>query len=859
MTVISALVMGALLSSQATTPVPAPARETVRIGDRQVPLVFPEGRQAFTGLAYLKGDQWWPLIQNTKGSILLSPRQGRGGWDEVATRYPEFRDKPAQHTARVQVMLLTEFLNIHQGPDGTLERRRSTMGGFQTEQVYSALAQFAAAARVASEGAVAVQFDVRTDDDLLPLWTGESGAADPYQQLAEQVIAPRVNGSAFETDDGAYRGPYATVFVLHAGLTDTVELRNVGRLSVAFVPFWTSARGTVPESLAGALFRVWPAAMSSHALGRGATLRARLDDPTLDAEPVTGSPRSLVALVEAANFNQIILTEPPKASDVELDLNVWANQTQLLDFLAAATPSGVSTPLGQVNPASRTSLEAWIQAAGVTAGEAPRFAARPAPFGLGDWSVKSREGDGLEVERLGLHTRGHLVLAQGDLGVYPAPQRLAFGFRANTLDPLAITLWSGNRALVSYQLTGEVPIFRPYAPDFSGSGNPIPAPVPIRRLDGDTEDLRTIRLDLSGPGESAPVTMITFGPPIGGEYVTRPRGGPQSYFVSIPQRVNEAANVNFVPSPVQALVAETPAGAPLGDRERAMVQQARASSDPALVLNAVGRVMGRTVAEDLSWLTELASGPDTLVAMAACRALAMHGPAGWEGLRNVLRDGPFDANRLAASYEVGRLLRSEVKTMAGEGFTADETWIPSARAALLSRSGRTRQIALALFGRLATQESPFVLVSGLQDPDPAVRAAACGWLDPANDLAGRRLLFTAVNDPFEFVRAAAYRRLILAGNDEQRREAEAGVKDDGVNVRIAVLRAWAQSTDLPRRRRAALVGMTDRDPLVQAAALDALPGEGTSPDALKGIEDVPDYRVKEAVQRARARLARQTP
>lgn len=858
MTVISALVMGALLSSQATTPAPAPARETVRIGDRQVPLVFPEGRQTFAGSAFSKGDQWWPVITGSETPVLFAPRRGRGGWDEVASRYQEFKDKPALHTARVQVLLLTEFLNIHQGADGTLERRRSTMGGFQTEQVYGALAQFAAAARVASEGAVAVQFDVRTDDDLLPLWTGGSDG-DPYQRLAEQVIAPRVNGSAFETDDGAYRGPYATVFVLHAGLTDTVELRNVGRLSVAFVPFWTSARDTVPESLAGALFRVWPAAMASHALGRGATLRARLDDPTQDSEPVTGSPRSLTALVEAANFNQIVLPTPPRPADVELDLNVWAGENQLLDFLAAALPGGVATPLGQVNSAPRASLEAWIQAAGVTRTEAPRLPARPAPFGLGDWSVKSRDADVLEVERLGLHTRGHLVLAQGDLGVYPANQRLAFTFKANTLDPLAVTLWSGNRALVSYQLTGEVPIFQPWDPDFPTDRSQVSVSVPIRRLDGDTEELRTIRVDLSGSGEPAPVTMVTFGPPIGGEYVTRPRGGPQTYVISIPQRVSEAANVNFVPSGVQSLIAQTPGGAPLGDQERARIDQARASTDPALVLNAVGRVMGRTTANDVPWLTELASGPDTLVALAACRALAMHGPAGWEGLRNVLRDGPFDANRLAASFEIGRLLRSEVTGLTGEKFVCDESWIPAARAALLSRSGRTRQIALALFGRLATQESPFVLVSGLQDPDPAVRAAACAWLDPANDLAGRRLLFTAVNDPFEFVRAAAYRRLILSGNDDQRREAEAGVKDDGINVRIAVLNAWAQSSDLPRRRRMSLVGMADRDPLVQVAALDALPGEGTGPDALKGIEDVPDYRVQDAVRRARTRLAPSTP
>jgi hypothetical protein len=132
-----------------------------------------------------------------------------------------------------------------------------------------------------------------------------------------------------------------------------------------------------------------------------------------------------------------------------------------------------------------------------------------------------------------------------------------------------------------------------------------------------------------------------------------------------------------------------------------------------------------------------------------------------------------------------------------------------------------------------------------QEPSPIVRLTIVQALDPQFELAARRLLYSAVNDPINWVRAAAYAKLVDSPFDSIRLEALKGVRDDAPFVRRVVLQAMIDRPNAAYRS-ALRLAVTDSLAPVRAMALAAFavvpgtvePGEiqNTFQDADEGVQ-----------------------
>lgn len=208
----------------------------------------------------------------------------------------------------------------------------------------------------------------------------------------------------------------------------------------------------------------------------------------------------------------------------------------------------------------------------------------------------------------------------------------------------------------------------------------------------------------------------------------------------------------------------------------------------------------------------------------ACRALAEQGPDGQAGLVDVLRKGPFETNRrFAAEFLKGDL---------------DRTTLNLVSVLLVNRGWRTRLTGVEILSRSKAREDQVAMAGALDfrgEPHPTVRLRIAQSLDVTFDLAARRLLYSGVNDPSQWVRATALSRLLETPFDEIRAEAIRGVKDDSATVRVMLLNAM-QKSPKAEYRASLRQAVVDPSSKVRAAALLAFSTQ-TEPTAQGEIEN----------------------
>ena len=179
-------------------------------------------------------------------------------------------------------------------------------------------------------------------------------------------------------------------------------------------------------------------------------------------------------------------------------------------------------------------------------------------------------------------------------------------------------------------------------------------------------------------------------------------------------------------------------------------------------------------------------------------------------LRYALEVGPFEHCRWA----VANALRTQPKTI-------EPILVTALSSILTSTDWNAREQAAYALGRATTQEAAIIQITMLPDPEPAVRFAVASTANTDLDLVRRRLLFTAVNDTNESVRAAAYQRLLLSKDPTTVEEARKGVRDESKRVRVILLDTMAR-LGKEENRGAIRIGLADRIGEVRSAALKAL-------------------------------------
>lgn len=214
---------------------------------------------------------------------------------------------------------------------------------------------------------------------------------------------------------------------------------------------------------------------------------------------------------------------------------------------------------------------------------------------------------------------------------------------------------------------------------------------------------------------------------------------------------------------------------------------------------------------DLSLLPELVKlvrNGDWATSRLALEALStLEAPEGEAIFKYGLELGPFDHNREAAAVAMPAQLGEKLVGPLSSAITSGE-WTVRYHAAMRLSENKAQNAAVSLLVMLL-------------DPEPTVRALAARSLDPKFELANRRLVFSAVNDPVESVRAAAYSRLIQSPIDDFRTQAYRGVRDESESVRVTVLETFSA---FPKADQRAWIGqgLADPSPAVRAAAVRAL-------------------------------------
>ncbi len=127
----------------------------------------------------------------------------------------------------------------------------------------------------------------------------------------------------------------------------------------------------------------------------------------------------------------------------------------------------------------------------------------------------------------------------------------------------------------------------------------------------------------------------------------------------------------------------------------------------------------------------------------------------------------------------------------------------------------------------------------LQEVDPAVRLAATQAADSSQEYVCNKLLYSAVNDPSDAVRAWSNFKLTQSPIPNFKREGYKGVRDDGRFARMILLEQLAAHPS-DEHRNALRLAVADTDPEVRALALKAfasIPGGVAADEVSNTFED----------------------
>lgn len=234
-------------------------------------------------------------------------------------------------------------------------------------------------------------------------------------------------------------------------------------------------------------------------------------------------------------------------------------------------------------------------------------------------------------------------------------------------------------------------------------------------------------------------------------------------------------------------------------------------------------------------LGDLVHNLEPRIAEAALDALAFQDtPTGWAMVKRAVEVGPFDFTRVFAVRAYGR--------------KKDPKSLPTLSLALTTSSWHGRMYAAEAIGAMPEQPLPLVLMAFLVETNPAVRLAATKGALVSDDEVCKRLLWSAVNDPSDEIRAWSCWKLIESGNAKYVNEGLKGVRDDSVWMRKRLLQIMR---DKPGEsiRPALRLAVADASPSVRAEALltfAKIPGQVTAEEVQNTLSD-PDPRVKSAL------------
>lgn len=319
-----------------------------------------------------------------------------------------------------------------------------------------------------------------------------------------------------------------------------------------------------------------------------------------------------------------------------------------------------------------------------------------------------------------------------------------------------------------------------------------------------------LRKALQGVGESR-LTGLVLGPTPYARAATRRQTGPLEYQFDGFSLGNDPAtdplpapapNADSTDSEERALAAIQP------DASVATLTKLVKDADADVALNAVAALGKLSDPKTEPILIEGTGNINPRVVEVALRGLAARKTeTALAAIRSTLKYGITDWGRGVAA---GLLADT------GDAKTADDIMI-----LLANRSWVTREAALEALGKLPGAPVGIIRLAFLPQDDPEIKVETVRLTDPSRDYEMSKLLWAAINEPSDAVRAESDIKLIQATNANDRTEGYKGVRDDSREVRLRLV-DWMREHPNEANRPALLLAVTDRSASVRAAALRAL-------------------------------------
>ncbi len=876
----------------------------VKIGDREIAMNVPAQPGPYgAGTPHIEWNGW-SFAVTPQGEIGPRYRED-GGWRDAALLYGEAaKAEGARTKLPVKLILCTRSIIVDYGRDGVVRRRQLDIEPTGVKHIVDAAAQMKALAEAATPG-IELSLEAELDSDLVleaatpgtatpsapavRLATGSKvGSSSPFgPRFVLEDIAPRINETYFDADDKVYRGPYAAVIVVVAGLTDATRTYRVDKTPVTVVSYYSYGDRLPKEDLGVQLFEVWrqQAAIRAEAAGLAARPGALVTGASLPSRPSVADQRIPLgtALAGMSAGPRAARTIGPKATpfspedawkdplgalprlslrwlgDATLmptggravragkvgDANVVLSQARVADLVAAKLGGGSpATALGVIAGAEPVIVfqtpdvrqdGSDLQVLGIAAPESGAQAKpAPSPMGVGDFALQqgtdSERGVTFTVTETGLARRGYAVLAPNSGVPLASTAKASIGasVRIDSADPIALQLLDAQgvtRAVVSLSGVTPVPAEAPETSPVQTLWATIPA-------DG---QWHPFSVDLSKLAEPFDVAEVRLGPPPYGRFVERARPGAASFAV---------AGLTF-----GASTGAAPADPPAPDEAEVKARETASSTDgTALVaalrdprepvrLNALLALSKVKYAEAVAELAAQVRSASPTVAYLAAQALAFQDvPEAWAALKLAVERGPFDHNGRFAAAALAK--------------NPDPKMAASLNTLMAARSWRARREGARAVGAIKTREAAVILIAMIQEVNPCVCLEVTQAADAANELVCRRLLWSAVNHTSQYVRAASFWQLIGSPIAEYRDEGYKGVRDEAEGVRLYLLRQMAGQPS-ENHRKALRLAVVDLSAEVRARALDALavqPGNVELGEVQNALTDR-DARVQVALLR----------
>lgn len=766
----------------------------------------------------------------------------RGGWDVIASSYAAAKEKWTDSTPvwPVKIIVLPRVDVMERSADGLLRQRRGNLAGRELDAVLQQVGRFVVAAEAAAEGRIRLRPDVEIDADNWIVEPGDEARAFGPEGMRE-LVRPRINAGGFTADDQDYRGPFSSVFVLHAGrVAPEIRRTAVGNSPVTSLPILTLEASPSEDKLAATLVAGWGLDVLAKAKRQGASVGSleSVSEPSTLTEAVSDVENGLLAA-------SVTESEAPKAAAV------WSavkdNPYAKLPYVADVPAGSITIPLHLMDFLSGSSLSD-PRVLGITGSGLSHEAVLAAPMAelpkpstvavppmermwiaTGNYRVETPNeaprGSAFVIAEAGYTRVGGVILPA--ISAETPGTVLRFAIRSNSRDLLAIR-----------------PIGLPSPVEFVlGPADSMPAGIAspgktVSLAFNPSEEFQTVQIDLAPYGlQPGRGILVEIGAPLAARYLERREIGATVFAIS-GFSLGAAGTEPLTPVSTEANEETVRAVAARNARGAELAAFLTDRSDH-VILNAVAQVAERPTADLEPALIRLAGYVNPRIATFALAGLEkLNSETARSAIRTLVSEAPFDANRLAASKI---LAKSRDPQVAG---LISRLWA--------GRSWRARLGAVETLAGLPGEDPKLILMVFLNQVEPDIRLRVTELADPNVDLVGRRLMWGAVNDPSDAVRSASYRQLLRSRIDKYRTEGFGGVKDDSPAVRAEVVAAVGALGN-EEGRGALRQAVTDPVAEVRAAALD---GFGKLPGAVS-VEEIENTLrdARPSVQRSLVRLA----